>query len=122
MREAKDGELQKLRKRVKRLEKDKIKLLSEVKTLEAYFKKTQMHVEGLTGSEPVEKLIKAAQSGKRLKNIKEEPTKITCKKCTKGEVNVRTIPLGIMHMCQNKECNHVEVEKNKSTTEDTTEG
>jgi hypothetical protein len=119
VKESKDSEVQRLKKRIRKLEKEKAKLLSEVNTLEAYFKKTQKYIEGYVGGMPVERLIEAAKHNRNLKTIKEDKVKPLCKKCLDGTVKENKGPYGIMIMCQNPKCNYVELQKDKTKKQQT---
>lgn len=91
-REVRDGEVARLKNALRRLESDKRKLLSEIKTLEAAFQHTVTFLRGKTKDLSVEELIAASNRGDNLSQIehKKEHTledmikRWECHKCTEG--------------------------------------
>lgn len=69
--EAKDGEISKLKDKIRRLESDKRKLISEVKTLEAALLENLKFMKGSTKDVSVEDLIKGAKKKQTLKEVKD---------------------------------------------------
>lgn len=108
-REEKDGEVKRLKGIIRRLESDKRKLLSEVKTLEEAFEKTIVHVKGKINNKTIEEVLKDINEGKNL--IAKEPKDTTCKKCKNGEmcridIN-RHDGLFVLYRCNNKDCKYM---------------
>lgn len=95
----KDGELNKLRNRVKRLElenkeliKKNNKLLSEVSTLETAFEESKKLIKQLDGETTLEEAIKRATKLNKYKKEqkKKKAAKELCPEC--GDHNIRLIP------------------------------
>ena len=92
--EAKDGEIQRLRGIIRRLESDKRKLLSEVKTYEAVFQHNMRYISKKIDDEnlTIEDVIKAANKKQTLRQAAEEKEhtiddmvkKWQCWKCEEG--------------------------------------
>jgi hypothetical protein len=90
--EPRDGEISKLKNIIRRLESDKRKLLSEVKTLEQAFGHTVTFLRGKTKDLSLEQLIQAANNQEGLSDVvnKEKNTtehllkKWACHKCDNG--------------------------------------
>ena len=70
--EAKDGAVEKLKRRIKRLEKENDKLKSEVRTLESYRVLTDTYLEGKLDGVPVERVIQGVKKKESLRKIKVE--------------------------------------------------
>lgn len=70
--ESKDGEINRLKKAIKRLQREKQQLISEVRTIEAAFDKNVKFLRGMTKDHTIEELIKAAKKEMTLKEIKDE--------------------------------------------------
>jgi len=66
---AKDGEVSRLKRAIKRLQAEKQKLIAELATLEAAFKKNLKFLEGLTRGLSMSDLIEAAKNKTALKKI-----------------------------------------------------
>jgi predicted nuclease with TOPRIM domain len=102
-REEKDGEVQKLKRRIKRLETDKSKLQSQVNTLKGALRSSETFLKGSTGDHSLEDLIEAAKLQKPLKQLEEKPD-IMCPRCEKYEVTVSKMSVGDLILCKNKAC------------------
>lgn len=66
--DAKDGEITRLRKAIRRLQSDKQKLLSEVRTIQEAFEKNVKFLKGVTKDLTVGELIDAAKKDLTLKD------------------------------------------------------
>ena len=108
-REEKDGELQKLKTRVKRLEKENDRLKSELNSYEQAFKNTSKFLRDNTKEISLEALIKAAKEGASLKQVKDTEFKRVCKYCMSDNVHVSDIPTGKMILC--RDCSKTNIEK-----------
>jgi len=90
--EDKNGDVKRLKNIIRRLESDKKKLLSELKTLEEAFYKNVEFLKGKVDDHSLEDLIEAAKEGITLKDIAKENTytksspkeKWKCFKCEQG--------------------------------------
>ena len=110
VREAKDGEIQKLKRRIKRLEKENERLRSEIKTLEAFRDLTSDYIDGKLEGVPVEKVIRGVEKKQKLSNIKKpDVIKEICTKCLKGELKKVPYRSGVVIVCG--ECQHREIKK-----------
>ena len=110
--EEKDSEVKRLKGIIRRLESDKRKLLSELKTLEDAFGKSITHIKGKLDKTSVEEVIKSVSKGQKLHEV--TPTKEhkdwTCHKCKNGnlcfiEINRHDADFYI-RCCDNKECGY----------------
>lgn len=109
--EEKDGEIKKLKNRIRRLQKENNKLKSELKTYDQYFKKTQNFVNEHTKEFSVFELIEAAKTQKNLKEMKmEKDIESVCPVCFSKNVKVDTLPFGKITIC--KDCSHTKIKKN----------
>lgn len=106
-REEKDGELQKLKNRLRNLEKENNRLKSELRTYEQAFKKTTTFLRDNTKEISVERLIEAAKNNNSLKEIKKQDISIVCKFCFSEDLHISYIPAGKMILCRN--CRKTEV-------------
>lgn len=106
----KDGELNKLRKRVKRLEKENDRLKSELNSYEQAFKKTTKFLRDNTDEIRLEDLIEAAKNDKSLKQVKEKEVKNMCPICF-SELKETVVTVGIIHTCT--KCTYRNLEKVK---------
>lgn len=70
--EEKDGEVKKLKGIIRRLESDKKRLLSEMKTLEEAFGKNIQFLHGVSDGLTLDELVAAAKKEQTLKQLKEE--------------------------------------------------
>lgn len=95
-REEKDGEKERLKKRIRKLEKENTKLKSELNTLESAFNKTAKYLRDNTDEFSVEKVIEAAKKEKPLVDLKNEQR---CGRCNEF-VKPTKIRNGYMKFCQ----------------------
>lgn len=107
--EDKDGEVSKLKERIRKLEKENNQLKSEIRTLESAFDKTKRFLKGSMNEFSVEDAIEAAKKDKTLKEMKTQYTNF-CPKCG-GEIRVDKLPFGSMVFCLNEECKHHELRR-----------
>lgn len=121
VKEAKDGEVQKLKRRIKRLETENRKLKSELNAYDQAFRKTKDFLIDSQDEFSVEETIQAAKSAKSLR-VMQKRVKITCRKCLSVDVTESTFNLGKMVICKNTECGYVEIRKGNEETEDSEEG
>ena len=105
--EAKDGTVQKLKKRIKRLETENSKLKSELRSYDRAFKKTTKFLKGQTNDVSLNDLVKGAKEDKSLEEVKAIPV---CTMCS-GEVFQLNSPAGVVSFCRNIECEYREVKK-----------
>jgi hypothetical protein len=107
--EEKDGEIARLKKQIKRLVKEKEKLKSDIRTLEAAFGITVDHIDGKLDGIPVEKVVRSAKKKSKLSaTIKENTPK--CERCGTDGMTVIKTSFNETHLC--KLCNHRKVVKN----------
>ena len=106
--EAKDGTVQKLNKRIKRLEKENSRLKSELNAYDQAFKKTTKFLKDHTDQINIDDLIEGAKQNKSLKEVHE--VKPTCPQCL-GEITAMNTPAGKVIVCKNTECEYREVKK-----------
>jgi predicted nuclease with TOPRIM domain len=102
--EAKDGAVEKLKRRIKRLEKENDKLKSEVRTLEAYRELTDTYVGGKLDGVPVERVIQGVKKKESLRKIKVNKVIVNdaCPKCLTQLIKVPFIN-GVVKICNNCE-------------------
>lgn len=115
VKEAKTGETDKLKSRIRRLEADNKelvvknrKLLSEIKTLEAYRQVTSEHIGDKLDGIPVEKVIRGIEKKQKAeKKTKEFKSKETCPLC---HDNIKEILFraGKIKVCSNPKCKYRE--------------
>jgi len=113
IKENKDGEVDKLRARIRRLETDNKrltaknkKLLSEIKTLEVYREVTTGHIGDKLNGIPVEKVVKSVekkQKAKKESKEKEGKSKEACPVCY-GPVKEIKFIAGKVKVCSNSKC------------------
>lgn len=103
----KDAEITKLKNRIRRLEKERNNLKTEVKTYEAAFRATEKYLKDFTEEFSVEELIDAAKEKKTLRKAKK--AKHACPSCFSTNVTVKKLSFGDMVSC--KDCNDVKVVK-----------
>lgn len=103
--EPKDGENNKLRKRIARLEKENKRLKSELNTYEQAFKNTRKYIDDETKNVSVDKMIDAAKKGQKLKEVKKE---LECPLCSNDISQIKSLA-GTVEVCLNQECNYREV-------------
>lgn len=107
--EEKDGQLQKLKSRIRRLEKENERLKSEIKTLEAYRSITNKYIDEELNGVPVEKVIKSIEKHHNLGQIKDE-IKPVCPNCLNKDLMILGRQDGTFHMCK---CGYKKVIKNE---------
>lgn len=107
LKEAKDGNEQKLKKRIKKLEKENKGLKSELNAYEQAFKKTTKFLRDNTDDISVEDLIQAAKSDTSLKKTKEN--KKECPKCFSKNVAIIESLAGTVISCP--DCEHRELRR-----------
>lgn len=120
MREPKDGQVAKLRRRIARLEKENDRLKSELATLEQFRKITSRYIDNKLDGVPVEDVIKGVEKSKKLHKIQEESEE-RCIKCG-SDLTRKVFPNIIVKWCNNNLCNHRESEKRGSGEKKSTEG
>lgn len=108
--EAKDNEVQRLKRRVKRLEKENERLKSEIKTLESFRDLTSDYIEGKLDGVSVENVIRGVEKKQKLNSIKKpDDIKEVCAKCLRGEIKKIPYRGGVVVVCGN--CEHREIKK-----------
>lgn len=107
--EEKDGQIQRLRNRVRRLERENERLKQEIKTLEAYRNITNKYIDDELDGIPVEKVIKSVEKHHNLAKVKDE-IKPVCPMCLNKSMTILGRPDGVMHMCK---CGYKKVIKNE---------
>jgi predicted nuclease with TOPRIM domain len=108
--EAKDGEVKKLRARVKKLEKENNRLKSELRAFEQAFHKTTRFLRDNTDDINLEDLVDAAKDGKSLKEVKN--VKDVCPMCFSENYSNIKARFGKLRTCGN--CGHREIIKDES--------
>ena len=100
--EAKDGQTEKYKQRIKRLEKEVRELKSKNKTLEAAFEKTVKVLKGSVEDITVQELIDGANNGQSIKEVKEESKHEgeNCPECSE-ELKIMPIRGGEIAVCGN---------------------
>jgi predicted nuclease with TOPRIM domain len=116
--QAKDGTVQKLRTRIKRLEKENHRLKSELNAYDQAWKKTLKYISDETKQIKLEDLIDAAKSDKNLKQTKREVREV-CGKCLSDNVSKTPIPGG-RHSVYCNDCEHRVVKTNGEDKEQNT--
>jgi DNA-directed RNA polymerase subunit M/transcription elongation factor TFIIS len=112
VKESKSGEVQKLKRRIRYLEKKNERLISEIKTLEAYKELTNEYIGGELDGVPVERVIKGVQKKQKLKKVKEKEDKeVPCPKCHNKAVKVLPYRSGNIKVCGNAKCDYRETVK-----------
>ena len=99
--EAKDGEIQKLKKRIKRLEKENTRLKSEVRTLEGFVKETKDYVDNKLDGVPVDSVIKGVNKKLKLKDIESNQIREACPMCITLELKSIPYRAGRILICGN---------------------
>ena len=111
--EYKDGELNKFKRRIKRLESENKRLKSELNAYEQAFKKTTKFLKDHTDDISLEELIKAAKEDKSLRDVEEEnAAKKACPKCL-SELKIIKYPIGTLISCT--KCDYRSMEKDSET-------
>ncbi len=96
-REYKDGELNKLKRRIARLTKDNDRLKSELKSYETAFKETAHYIEGKLDNVPLQNVINGAKKRRKLKEIEET---IICESCGSEDIYEIDLPFGKLKGCK----------------------
>ena len=107
--EEKDSQIQRLRNRVRRLEKENERLKQEIKTLEAYRNITNKYIDNELDGMPVEKIIRSVEKHHNLSKVKDE-IKPACPKCLNKDITILGRPDGKMHLCK---CGYKKVVKDE---------
>ena len=110
VKEAKDGTVQKLRNRIKKLENENKRLKSELAAYDQAFRKTTRFLRDHTDEISLYELIKAAKEDKSLKQV-ENKTETVCPKCLSPGLKNIPSPAGKVVVCSNIMCNYRRVEK-----------
>ena len=102
VKEEKSGELQKLKRRIKKLEKENARLKSDIRTLEGFREETSRYIDGKLDGVPVERVIRGIEKKQTLKQVKEpEVIKLACPKCISAELKEVAYPGGKLRLCPN---------------------
>lgn len=107
--EPKDGEVTKLKTRIRRLEKDNKQLKSELRSYDQVFKRMNKHIGHFTDEFSLEELIDAAKETRKPEKKSEKSVKNVCVECGSSDVFVGSLPFGKLHSC--RVCAHVRTEK-----------
>ena len=114
--QGKDGRIEKLEKRIKRLERErdnwKKKYLEATSTFRDAMSESKEAFGDLIKGHKVEEIIEASKDRRDLqKYIKEKKNDVkpVCSKCLSDNVQVSKIPIGTMIIC--KDCSHTEIKK-----------
>jgi len=99
VKEPKNGEIAKLKKRIRLLEKQKKELISKLNTAEKVLERNLKFLKGSTEDVSVEDLIEAAKEDKTLKEVKEDKSCPNCK--STEEYKVMEIRGGKIGICSN---------------------
>lgn len=97
--EEKDSRIDRLRNRIRRLEKENERLKQEIKTLEAYRNITNKYIDEELDGIPVEKVIKSVEKHHNLKKVTDE-VKPTCPMCLNKDILILGRQDGVMHLCK----------------------
>lgn len=107
--EYKDGELNKLKRRIKRLEKENTRLKSELNSYEQAFKKTTRFLKDHTDDISLEDLVQAAKQDKSLRKVEKEHVESLCPKCFNKLKELPKSRVGKIIVCT--QCEYRKVEK-----------
>jgi len=99
VKEAKDGQLEKAKRRIKKLEKEVQRLKSEVRTLEGFRDVASTYIDGRLDGVPVEKVIRGVQKKMTLKQTSPDVIKDVCPVCITLELKVMAYPGGKVKVC-----------------------
>lgn len=99
--EAKDGTVSKLKAQIRRLEKQKKDLVSQLKSAEKALERNMKFLKGSVEDISVEELIEAAKEDKTLKEVKVEKE---CPNCGSKNLKVMNILGGKIEICP--DCSH----------------
>ena len=110
VKEAKDGQINKLRRRIHKLEKENDRLKSEISTLEQFRRITSTYIDNKLDGVSVENVIKGVDKKLKMSKIVEDNG------CVKCGSEVKTIPYlgGIIRLCSNIHCSYKETIKNEA--------
>lgn len=108
-REAKSGEVQRLKKRISKLEKENARLKSEIRTLEGFRDATSRYIEGKLDGVPVENVIKGIEKKSKLSKIESQDIRKACPKCITKELVEVPYRAGKILICRN--CEYRETKK-----------
>ena len=112
VKEAKDGQLQRLRNRVRKLEKENRKLKSELNALEKAFENTTKFLRDHTQHISLDDLIEAAKKGHSLKTVQDDQeVNLVCPKCLSENFAVVSTPFGEVRSC--RDCKYRETVREK---------
>jgi len=103
VKEAKSAEVEKLKQRIRRLQKDKRELITKLNTLERAFERNVRVLKGSTEDLSVEELIEAANEDKTIKEVKDEKSMSNCPNCGTSEIRTIGIRGGNVVVCT--QCN-----------------
>lgn len=110
--EEKDGQVQKLKDTIRRLQSDNRKLKSELATYEAAFQKNIQFMKGKTKDLTLKDLIEGAKNDLTLEQIEEVKAEKNwdCKTCGEGQLKLIKIPrqdgLFYIRKCDNPRCKY----------------
>jgi hypothetical protein len=100
------GEIRKLKDKIRRLESDKRRLISELQTLKVAFEKTKLFIDNKLDGVPIEEVIKSVKANKKLTEITKE--ELTCKYCHSNkhkllmDIKPRQMRIHLCLTCNNK--------------------
>lgn len=121
------GELRKLKDKIRRLESDKRRLISELQTLKTAFEKTKLFIDNKLDGVPIEEVIKSVKEKKKLSQIKKE--ELICKYCHSNknkllmDIKPRKMRIHLCLTCNNKwKVEYGEEEKETEKSEDLSDG
>lgn len=107
--EAKSGEVQRLKRRINKLEKENARLKSEIRTLEGFRDATSNYIDGKLDGVSVENVIKGIDKKLKLSKIESKDLKIACPKCITKELAEVPYRAGKILICRN--CDYRETKK-----------
>jgi predicted nuclease with TOPRIM domain len=107
VKEAKDGQVDKLKTQIRNLQKETRRLKSELKAYEQAFRKTKDFLKENTDEIDLMDLIAGAKENKPLKEIQDEYTQV-CDKCQQGIRTITLLPFGKLYLCNNCGDRHIE--------------
>ena len=100
------GEVRKLKDKIRRLESDKRRLISELQTLKVAFEKTKLFIDNKLDGVPIEEVIKSVKANRKLNEITKE--ELTCKYCHSNkhkllmDIKPRQMRIHLCLTCNNK--------------------
>lgn len=107
LKEAKDSEIAKLKRRIRKLEKEKAILKSELSTYDSAFGQTVDFLKEFTDEFSLEEIIKLAKERKE-----SSKKKTICDKCGSDEIKLIASIAGTVIICT--KCKHRKLDKNGS--------